>query len=317
MTKIAIIGSLLVDIAIRTPRVPQRGENLLVHDLKIGAGGKGANAATAIVRMGGEALVIACVGDDDLGHLELATLRAEGVETVGVTLIPGASTDVAMVMVDDEGENTVLAINRTNQLLTGRAVESALHPHWNTLDAILTNFECSEGAVAATVRLGKAHNIPVVVDAGPIRGYGPETWRDATVLSPNAQEAAALAGMASATLQDDQTARRAAGKLLAAGPEAIVLKRGSRGALLLTKQDDVLVPSFSVKVVDTTGAGDAFSAALTLALAEGKPLPEATRYANAAGALAVTQFGTLEAMPTRATVNALLEADTRHSPALR
>jgi ribokinase len=263
--------------------------------------------------MGGEALVIACVGDDDLGHLELATLRAEGVETVGVTLIPGASTDVAIVMVDDEGENTVLAINRTNQLLTGRAVESALHPHWGTLDAILTNFECSEGSVAATVRLGKAHNIPVVVDAGPIRGYGPETWRDATVLSPNAQEAAALVGMASATLQEDKTARRAAGELLAAGPEAIVLKRGSRGALLLTKRDDVLVPSFPVKVVDTTGAGDAFSAALTLALAEGKPLPETVRYANAAGALAVTQFGTLEAMPTRATVNALL----RHPPALR
>jgi len=308
MTKIAVIGSLVVDMAMRTPHVPQRGENLHTRSFQMGAGGKGANAAAAIARMGGQALLVGCLGDDDLGHFELDAIQAEGVDTAGVTLVPGSPTAVAFVLVDDGGENTILVANRTNELLTGPAVEAALRPHWSTLDALLVNFESSEEAVATAVRGGKTHGVPVVVDAGPVRPYPPETWRDATVLSPNAHEAAALVGY---PVQDDQAARSAARELLAAGPQAIVLKRGGQGALLLNQEGEVLFPSFPVEVVDTTGAGDAFTAGLTLAIAEGKPLLEAVRFANAAGALAATRFGTLEAMPTRAEVEALLTGGKR------
>jgi ribokinase len=211
-------------------------------------------------------------------------------------------------MVDDGGENSVLAIIKTNLMLTGLAVESALASHWGALDAILVNFDCSEAAVSAAVQSGRAHNVPVVVDAGPIRGYGPAAWRDAKVLSPNTQEAAALAGLDGATLQDSQSARRAARELLTTGPEAVVLKLGGQGALLVTRDQETLIPPLPVKVLDTTGAGDAFSAALTLALAEGTPLLEAVRFGNAAGALATTRFGTLDAMPTRVEVRSLLSS---------
>jgi ribokinase len=313
-SRIAVIGSLTVDMAVQAPRLPHKGENLQAHAFKMGAGGKGANAAAAISRMGGEALIIGCIGDDELGRFEQAALQAEGIETVGLTMVPGAPTDVAVIIVDDGGDNSVLAIIKTNLLLTGRTVESALASHWGALDAILVNFDCAESAVAAAVQSGKAHNIPVVVDAGPIRGYGPETWRDATVLSPNADEAAALASVAGVTLQDDRATRRAARGLLAAGPGAVVLKLGGRGALLLTRKRETYIGPFPVKVVDTTGAGDAFSAALTLALAEGQPMPEAVRFGNAAGALATTRFGTLDAMPTRTEVNALLSGSGKRRP---
>ena len=306
MSKIAVVGSLLVDLSMRTPRVPQKGENLQVTEYKMGAGGKGANAAAAITRLGGEALIVGCVGDDHLGRLEISALEAEGVDTAGVTRVPGRPTDLAVLMVHESGENTVLAVTSTNHLLTDQAVESALRSQWGSLDAILVNFECSEGAVAAAVRSGKDHGIPIVVDAGPIRGFGAETWRDATVLSPNVDEAAALVGVAVTGLRDDEHVHRIAQELLAAGPAAVLVKRGEKGALLVTRRETVRIPAFPVEVVDSTGAGDAFTAALTLALAEGSPLQKAARFASAAGAVAATQFGTLEAMPTLAAVNELL-----------
>lgn len=306
MTKIAVIGSLVVDMAMRTPRVPRRGDNLHAHSFKMGAGGKGANAAAAIVRMDGAALLVGCVGDDDLGRFELAALQREGVDTAGVSAVQGAQTAVAFVMVDPGGENTILVANEANEWLTGAAVESALVPHWETLDAVLVNFEASEGAVAAAVRSGRAHGLPVVVDAGPIRQYSRDTWCQATVLSPNLPEAAALVGY---PVQDDDSAWRAARELLAAGPQAVVVKRGAQGALLVTREEELVIPSFPVEVVDTTGAGDAFTAGLTLAIAEGRPLQEAARFASAAGALAVTRFGTLEAMPDRGQVDSMLARD--------
>ncbi len=306
MTRIAVVGSLTVDMALQTPCVPRPGDNVYGHDFRMGAGGKGANAATAIVRMGGEALMIGCLGDDSLGELELTALRAEGVDATAVAIVPGASTDVVCVMVLDGGQNAVVAVIRTNLLLTGPVVAAALHPRWGTLDAILVNFECSESAVAEATRLGNLHGIPVVVDAGPIRDYGPQVWCGATVLSPNVQEALTLAGLEAIPQPDDYTIRGVAHELLAAGPGAVVVKLGAKGALLLTPEDELLIPAFPVEAVDTTGAGDAFTAALTLALARGTLLPDAVYLANAAGALATTRFGAREAMPTQAEIDRFL-----------
>jgi ribokinase len=306
MTKIAVIGSLLVDISVPTPHLPEWGKNIQVDSYSMGAGGKGANAATTIARMEGEALIIGCVGDDRLGRLEIATLRAEGIDTSGVIQVPGRATDIAMLMVNKDGENAALAITTTNHLLTGQMIESALESHWGSLDAVLVNFECSDEAVATAIWLARVHDIPAIVDAGPIRDFRPEIWREATVLSPNINEMAALAMVPPRTLTEEEVVHRLARDLLMAGPEAIVVKWGARGTLLVTIECESLVPAFSVNVVDTTGAGDAFTAALTLALAKGEPLLEAVRFANAAGAMAASQFGTLEAMPTLAAVNQLL-----------
>ena len=145
------------------------------------------------------------------------------------------------------------------------------------------------------------------MDAGPPRSYSTDSWADCTILTPNELETATLVGY---PVHDEATAKRAAHELLRAGPKAVVLKLGGRGALLLTEQGEEHIPAFDVDVVDTTGAGDAFSATLAIAVAEGLPLDRAVRRASAAGALTVTRPGTMSAMPTAQEVDDLLERQT-------
>ena len=309
MKQIAVIGSVVIDLAVQTPRLPAVGETLLADNFKIGPGGKGANAAVAVKRAGAAAVLVGCIGDDDFGHMEMAALQKEGVNVDAVAIHPEASTGVGVAMIDANGENTILGVLGANDYLNPNDVAQALALHQDTLNAILVNFEVPEPAVAAAVQLGVNYGVPVIVDAGPARPYTPETWRNCTILTPNEQETETLVGY---PVSDDTTAERAARELLGMGPSAVVLHRGAQGALLVTPDDTIHVPSFSVDVVDTTGAGDAFSGALSVAVAEGLPLVDAIRRANAAGALAVTRLGTLPVMPTRQEVEAFLERQSEH-----
>ena len=309
MKQIAVIGSVVIDLAVQTPRLPAVGETLLADNFKIGTGGKGANAAVAVKRAGAAAVLVGCIGDDDFGRMEMAALQKEGVNVDAVAIHPEASTGVGIAMIDADGENTILGVLGANDYLNPNDVAQALALHQDTLNAILVNFEVPEPAVAAAVQLGVDYGVPVIVDAGPARPYTPETWRNCTILTPNEQETETLVGY---PVSDDTTAERAARELLGMGPSAVVLHRGAQGALLVTPDDTIHVPSFSVDVVDTTGAGDAFSGALSVTVAEGLPLVDAIRRANAAGALAVTRLGTLPVMPTRQEVEAFLERQSEH-----
>ena len=309
MKQIAVIGSIVIDLAVQTPRLPTRGETLLGNNLKIGPGGKGANAAIAVQRAGGAAVLLGCVGNDDFGRMEMAALQTEGVDVDAVAIHPEASTGVGIAMIDAGGENTILGVLGANDYLSSDDVTRALALHRDTLNAILVNFEVPEPAVAAAVQLGVDYGVPVIVDAGPARPYSPETWCNCTILTPNEQETEILVGY---SVSDDTTAERAARELLGIGPSAVVLHRGAHGALLVTPEDTIHISSFSVEVVDTTGAGDAFSGALSVAVAEGLPLVDAIRRANAAGALTVTRLGTLLIMPTRQEVDTFLEDQSEH-----
>ncbi len=303
MPKIAVIGSIITDLAIKTSRVPMVGENILAENLQIGPGGKGANAAVAVARARAEAMLIGCIGDDEFGRMEMAYLDNEGVDLSGVTIHPEAPTGAAIIMIDARGENTILVVKGANDHLNKDAVVNILKTHRDTLDGIVVNFEIPETTVAAAVRMGVDIGIPVLVDAGPPRAYAPETWSKCTILSPNALEAATLVGYA---IEDEAGAKLAARELLAAGPQAVVLKLGSRGAMILSEEQEVIIPAFPVETVDTTGAGDAFTGTMSVAIIDGLPLEEAVRRANAAGALTVTRLGTMLAMPTRQEVDAFL-----------
>ncbi len=303
MPKIAVIGSIITDLAVRSTRVPQVGENLLAESLQIGPGGKGANAAVAVARAGAETMLIGCIGDDEFGRMETAYLNQEGVDLSGVTIDPEVATGAAIIMIDDQGENTILVVKGANDHLSEDAVVDILSTHRNTLDGVLVNFEIPEPVVAAAVQAGVDFNIPVIVDAGPPRAYAPETWANCTILSPNTLEAATLVGH---SIEDEVAIVHAARELLAAGPQAVVLKLGSRGAMILSEELEAILPAFPVEVVDTTGAGDAFSGTLSVAIADGLSLEEAVWRANAAGALTVTRLGTMLVMPTRQEVDAFL-----------
>lgn len=305
MKQIAVVGSMIVDLAVSTPRVPLTGENILAHSFQMGAGGKGANAAVAIAKLGAQPLLVGRVGKDHFGQVELETVRGYGVRTDAVGIDQERHTGIAVIMVDDHHENTILVTIGANAGLTEEAAQTALAPHWDALDALLVNFEIPEAVVRSVVQSARARNIPVIVDAGPPRDYGPQTWGQATVLSPNMLEASTLVGYA---VESDADALRAARDLLRQGPQAIVLKMGKRGAMLVTADEQLLVSGFSVEAVDTTGAGDAFTAALVIGVAEGRPWGKTLRRANAAGAIAVTRFGAMSAMPSQEEVNKFLES---------
>ena len=302
-TRIAMVGSINMDLLVRTPRVPARGENLLADGFAMGLGGKGSNSAVALARMGAKSHLVGCVGQDDFGAHALQMLRDEGVGVRGVRVTAREPTGIALIMLDAEGENTILVVPGANTVLTPEAVVDGLAGLWAGLDALMVNFEIPEACVSAVVQAGRAHGVPVIVDAGPPRRFGPETWGRAAVLSPNRLEAATLVGY---PVETEEDARRAAQELRAMGPGIVVLKWGAQGALASSEEMEELVPGFCVDVVDTTGAGDAFTAALTLALAEGTKLREAVRFGNAAGAVTVTRLGAMAAMPTRAEVEAML-----------
>ncbi len=300
---LAVVGSINMDLTVTTPRVPLTGENLLAHGWQMALGGKGANAAVALARLGAEAHMIGCVGDDDAGRAALATLGAEHVSAGGVVVTRQTPTGLAVILVDDRGENTILVAIGANLELGAESVEAALAPLWGTLDALVVNFELAEPAVASAIHAAHTHSVPVIVDAGPSRTYRPATWGLADILSPNASEAATLVGY---PVIDEASARRATRDLLRQGPKAIVLKWGARGALLCTESEEQIISGYTVPVVDTTGAGDAFTAGLAFALVEGRALDQAVRFANAVGAIAVTRLGAMASMPMRTEVDALL-----------
>jgi ribokinase len=302
--KIAAVGSIIFDLAVTSPRVPRPGENILARSFKMGPGGKGANAGAALARLGAESVLVGCIGDDDLGRKELAALEAEGVDTSGVRIAGDAPTGVALIIVDDDKENTILVVQGANTVLLPEDALAALDRHWDVLDAVLVDFEIPETVIAAVIAEASRRGVPAIVDAGPPRDFAAASWCDATIVSPNLLEAESLIGRA---IRGSDGARRAAEEILSRGPEAVVLKLGREGSLVCTSSAVETVPAFAVDAVDTTGAGDAFTAALTVCIAEGRDAVDAARFANAAGALAVTRFGTLPAMPRRDEIESFLK----------
>ena len=216
----------------------------------------------ASTRMGAPALLVGCLGDDDFRRKALSELRSEDILTDGVQMARNAPTGIALIMVDDHGQNTILVAIRANADLSPEAVDLAITSHTIELGTVIVNLEVQEECVAAVVRVGRGHGVPTAVDAGPSRHHHPETWRDADVMSPNAPKSATLVGY---PVQDDASALRAARDLLRQGPGAVVLILGERSALLFNDTEETFVPSFQVDAFDTTGAGDALTATPTLA----------------------------------------------------
>jgi ribokinase len=292
--RLAVIGSIIIDILVATPRLPGSGENLHVSRIQVTPGGKAANAAVAFVRLGGCAHLLGNMGDDFFADYAAAALQREGVDIAGVGRDPAADTGAGVLLVEPDGHTAFLIAPGANQTLAADRLEAALRPLLPRLDGLLLNFEAPEAALLRAVALAEAHGLPVFVDPGPFRPYSPRLWQHAAVLTPNEAEAEALVGY---PVTADEAALAAARALLAQGPQAVVLKRGARGALWATADATGWEPAFSVQVVDTAGAGDAFTAGLVLALLRGRPLPQAVRFANACGALVASRFGTMPAMP--------------------
>ncbi|MFE0089887.1 ribokinase [Streptomyces sp. NPDC058992] len=293
-----VIGSANADLVIGVERRPGPGETVLGSDLAVHPGGKGANQAVAAARMGARTALLARVGDDAYGRLLLDTQRAAGVDTAGV-LVGGAPTGVALITVDPSGDNSIVVSPGANGHLTPgdvRAAGSLLHAS----RVVSAQLEIPLETVAEAVR-SLLPGTRFVLNPSPPRPLPPEVLAACDPLIVNEHEAKVILGDEAVGGEPADWART----LLARGPRSVVVTLGAQGALVASRQGTALVPAVKVNAVDTTGAGDAFTAVLAWRLGQGDALMEAAAYAARVGAAAVTKAGAQGSYPTPEEVAAL------------
>jgi ribokinase len=299
LADICVVGGINMDLVLRAPRLPRPGETVLAQDFARFPGGKGANQAVAAARLGASVRMVGQVGRDAFGDELVEGLAREGVDTAGVRRAD-APTGVALIVLDESGQNSILWAPGANDVWEQKA-SADVEMLASRCRLLLLPLEAPSDVVQRAIEAAKAAGARVVLNPAPHRRGDEPCFPAVDVLTPNETEAALFAGV---ERQPDwpEVARR----LRALGPRAVVVTLGSQGALLADDQGAHQVPAFPVDVVDTTAAGDAFVAGLACALLKGSPLPEAVRFANAAGALAVTKAGAQPSLPRASDVRALL-----------
>jgi ribokinase len=302
-SQILVVGSINMDLVVRAQRFPVAGETLRGEGFKVVPGGKGSNQAVAASRLGGSVKMVGRVGADTFGPTLRKTLEDAGVDATEVKADPNAATGVAFIILDASGQNSIIIAQGANLSVKPENLRT-LEPLFEKSDVLLLQLEIPMESVEEAVKIAKEKGARVVLDAGPPTPLTDKLIKQIDVLSPNETEASALLGREVAPTAKD--AEAAARELLAKGAGSVVFKLGERGCLVVSKDEVIHLPSYIVDVVDTTGAGDAFTAALAVALGEGKSLKEASLFASAAGALAVTKFGAQPSMPGRADVDKFL-----------
>ncbi|MEU3952428.1 ribokinase [Streptomyces achromogenes] len=293
-----VVGSANADLVIGVERRPAAGETVLGGDLAVHPGGKGANQAVAAARLEARTALLARVGDDGHGRLLLDSLRAAGVDTVGV-LVGGAPTGVALITVDPSGDNSIVVSPGANGRLRPEDVRTATSL-FHASRVVSAQLEIPLETVVEVVR-NLAPGSRFVLNPSPPRELPTEVLAACDPLIVNEHEARVILGDARVGDDPADWARL----LLAKGPRSVVVTLGARGALVCEGSGTALVPSVKVDAVDTTGAGDAFTAALAWRLGAGAGLAEAAAYAARVGAAAVTRRGAQESYPTAAEVEAL------------
>jgi len=300
--RLLVIGSANLDFTVAVERLPGEGETVSGGTLLTSHGGKGANQALAARRLGAEVRLIAQVGQDSIGDRIVGHLTEAGFPAEGLLRDPDTATGVALIMVDREGRNQIAVAPGANRTLTRERLYS-IQGWIEWADLLLcqleTPLETVRWALGEARRLGRR----TILNPAPSRSLPDDLYPLVDVLTPNAGEALALSG---ATGGGKDAIHEAAQRLMRKGTGVVIVTLGADGALLVTREDAIHVPGFSVDAVDTTAAGDAFTGALATTLGSGTPLRDAVRFANAAGALACTRRGAQESLPDRAAVEAFL-----------
>ena len=290
---ILTVGSCNMDLVTRTQRVPRGGESVLADSYAYIPGGKGANQCVAAARLGAAATFVGRVGNDAAGLQLRDNLVNEGVCVDFLEMDDLNATGMANILVEEGGQNRILVIPGANMHISAENLEHAFERPYG---AVLLQFEIPKDIVAETVRLANLHGVPVVLDAGPAMDFPLEILGHVAILSPNETEAEALTGISPEAGNCEAVALALKKRCRA---DIVVLKRGADGAYLYWNGQGESFPSYPVKAIDTTAAGDAFTAALAVEYAAGADIRRAIRFANAAGALAVTRLGAQVSMPHR------------------
>jgi ribokinase len=296
---VLVVGSINIDLVVSVALLPGRGETVGGGRFAQHDGGKGANQAVAAARMGAQVTFVGAVGDDPFGRAALDELGREGIDVSRVAALEGDATGIALIVVDERGQNQIAVASGANARINAAFVDRALGaPMPGDDDApqnpgvFLANLELRDDAVIAGARYAQARGMTVLINPAPARALPGELLSLRPILIPNEVEAEALTG------ERDPIE---AGRLLAARTgSAVIVTVGARGAVMVSNQGVERIAAPYVEVVDTTGAGDAFAGALAAEMAAGTGLVEAARVAVRAASMSVTARGARTAMPTRA-----------------
>jgi len=295
-----------MDLVVKSPRIPAVGETILGEDFIMIPGGKGANQAVAAAKLGAQVYFIAKLGDDIFAEQSLKNFKKEGVNTKYVIQTNEAPSGVALITVDDAGNNVIVVAPGANRMLSSNDVEKA-ESDIASSGALVAQLEVPLETIEFAAQLANESGVLFILDPAPAQKLSLELLKMVDVLTPNETEAQILTDT---EVTDEYSARRTAKKLLEYGVKSVILTMGAKGFLLAKDDRMEFVPSIKVDAVDATAAGDAFTGSLAVGLAQGKTLTDAATFAKYVAALSVTKMGAQSSMPTREAVEDFMKKGT-------
>ncbi|HEY1803236.1 MAG TPA: ribokinase [Terracidiphilus sp.] len=299
---IVVVGSINADLVAKVEQIPLSGQTVLSNDFKVYPGGKGANQAVAVARLGYPVFMIGKLGSDAFGPQLLASMKTAGVNVSTVITVDGAS-GVALIEVSSSGENSIVVAPGANAMLSPEDIDAAVEVI-KAAGLVLVQLEIPLETVAHLIAVCARENVPVILDPAPAQSLPPEVLRQISWFTPNETETEFYTGSDAAVRGNFRKQRDA---LFAQGLQGVVLKQGSQGVYVADRNGlEVSIPAFQVKAVDTTAAGDAFNGAFATALLLGKDPAESARFAAAAAAVSVTRPGAQSSMASREETEAML-----------
>ncbi len=299
---IVVIGSSNVDMVIKADRLPKPGETVIGGEFHKAAGGKGANQAVAAARAGGNVTFIASVGDDMFGHEAISRFKKDGINVDHIKIDPDHPSGTALILVDEKGENSISVASGANMSLDEYDLKDA-HGSIANSKVVLMQLETPIRTIEAAAEMAERAGVKIILNPAPAQRLSDSLLKRVFILTPNETEAELLSGI---KVESQEGAVQAAKILIEKGVEVVMITMGKKGVLLHTASECKMIPSFDVKAVDTTAAGDTFNGALAVAVAEGKSLDDAIKFASAAGAISVTRMGAQPSAPRRNEIESMM-----------
>jgi len=302
--KILVIGSLNMDMCIRVAQIPKAGETILARDLNHIPGGKGANQAGAAGRSEGDVVMLGCVGNDEFGRIQSGKLQSMGVDTSGLKISEDSPTGIAVIYVDDDGNNNIAVVPGANFDCDTSYLKEQ-DEQFQKCDYVLLQMEIPEESICYAVQRAKELGKTVILNPAPAPDSLPEAiLKCVDYLTPNETEVSKLAGCGDCSLE---SVKEGAQRLLNQGIGNVIVTLGDKGSLLVNKEQQTIYPTRKVTAVDTTAAGDCFNGAFVTALSEGRSVEEAILFASTAASIAVTRKGALKSVPKREETDLILK----------